>query len=431
MSTAFDQPGPGGEQAASLATCAPRIERGESPAYVTGCLLLLLIGLHLTISPALQLTKWHVSSDLNPAFLEARAWQAGRMTLEGRPADTALYNGKVYSVHPPWFVLLSHAALTLAKWYPHLPQGEFYTPWYVLVVALPLPFVGFWAFQQVLRNAAWAAVLTFYWMAGTPLLPQLILCGDGAINPLNHVLSGTGLMLIMGDLLGKRRMWPAAGGLVIALWSRPHLVFLGLGALWIAWAFKESRRRSLLIVGCALAVSVGTLMTLNWIKFDSPFETGYRYIYDYRPNSQLARRALTYGVVSPHFLRENAYCMNLALPKFRLTSQGVVPENDEDGVAVWFTSPLLLGAFLGLRSWWKNKAARAMMAASVLVIGVFLMYHSQGGSTSGCFRYASDFAPVWLVAIAAWATTGWRRSFTLACLAWSALYFHIMWRAYA
>jgi hypothetical protein len=407
------------------------IERAESPARVVGCLLLLLVALHLAISPALQVTKWHVEGGMNPAFLEAQAWQAGRMTLEGRPADTALYHGNVYSVHPPWFALLSYGALWLAKWYPHLPQGEFYPAWYVLVVAVPLPFVGFWAFQQVLKKAAWAAVLTFYWLVGTPLLPQLILAGDGSINAVNHVLTAPGLMLIAGDLLGRRRMWPAAIGLVIATWSRPHLVFFGLAALWIAWSVKDTRRWNLVIIGSSLVIAVGTLMTLNWIKFDSPFETGYRYIYDYRPNSQLARRALAYGVVSPHFLGENAYCMNLSPPRFRLTSQGVVPENGAHGVAIWMTSPLALGVFVGVRKWWADKAARAVMLASLPVIATVLMYHWHGASPTGYYAYGSDFVPIWLVVIAAWTASGWRRSFTLACLAWSALYFHIIWRAYA
>jgi hypothetical protein len=311
-----------------------------------------------------------------------------------------------------------------------LPAGEFYTPWYVLAVALPLPLVGFWAFQQVLHRAAWSAVLTGYWLIGTPMLMQLILCGGGSINPINHVLATIGLMLIAGDLLGRRRMWPSAIGLVIALWSRPDLVFYGLGALMAGWQVKQRRWRNVLIIGCGLVFAVGTLMALDWLKFGSPLETGYRYVYDYRPNSWLGHRALTYGVFSPHFLPDNAYCMNLALPHFRLTSGGLIPENDEYGVSIWITSPLLLGAFLGVRRWWPNRAARALMFSSLLVIGTFLMYHSRGISKVGYFAYSLDFLPVWLVVIAPWAIERWRRYFTLGCLAWSAVYFHVLWEAY-
>jgi hypothetical protein len=184
------------------------------------------------------------------------------------------------------------------------------------------------------------------------------------------------------------------------------------------------------VIGCGLAIAAGTLMTLNWLKFDHPLETGYRYIYDYRPNSLLGRRALTYGIFSPHFIPENAWCMNVQLPLFRLTSGGIVPENEQFGVSIWVTCPLLLGAVLGFRRWWSEKAARALMLSSLLVIAVLLMYHFPGGEKIGYFRYALDWLPVWLVVIAPWAIEGWRRYFTLGCLAWSAIYFHIICWAY-
>ncbi|HVP10873.1 MAG TPA: hypothetical protein VMV94_06740 [Phycisphaerae bacterium] len=401
----------------------------ESDWHVVACFILLLAGLYLTIGPALKLSGWHIRTELNPAFLEAQAWRDGRMDLSWRAPDTALCNGKVYSVHPPLFTLLSLAALRLGSLYG-LPADQFYTPWYVIVVALPLPLVGFWAFQQVLHRAAWSAVLTAYWLIGTPMLPQLILCGGGSINPLNLILGSAGLMLVVGDLLGRRRMWPTAIGLVIALWSRPDLVFFGLAALWIAWRMKDKRRRSMILIGCGLTVAVGTLMVLNWLKFGSPFESGYRYVYDYRPNSWLGHRALTYGVFSPHFLRENAYSMNLAPPHLRLTSGGLVPENEDFGVGIWFTSPLLLGAFIGLRRWLPDRPARALMFSSLLVIAALLMYHATGGEKVGYYRFALDWLPVWLMALAPWAIERWRRYFTLGCLAWSGLYFNILWQAY-
>ena len=48
----------------------------------------------------------------------------------------------------------------------------------------------------------------------------------------------------------------------------------------------------------------------------------------------------------------------------------------------------------------------------------------------GYYRFALDWLPVWLMAIAPWAVERWRRYFTLGCLAWSGLYFNILWQAY-
>ena len=272
-------------------------------------------------------------------------------------------------------------------------------------------------------------MLIAYWLIGTPMFPQLMGCRAGVINAVNHMLSAVGLMLIAGDLLGRQRIWPAAIGLIVVVWRRPNLVFFGLAVLFVAW-MAPRRWRSLLTVGAALAVSVGTLMTLNWLKFGSPFDSGYRYIYVDRENGWLGHRALTYGLFSPHFVAEKAWSMNLAPPQFRLARGQIVPENTDAGVSIWMTSPLLLGAFIGLRHWWKVKAARALMLSSLPVIGAFLAYHGRGAMTVGYFTYALDFLPVWLVVIAPWAVEGWRRWFTLGCLAYSALYFNVLAQAY-
>ena len=138
------------------------------------------------------------------------------------------------------------AATTLGRW-QGMSADEFYGPWYAMLVALPLPCLGFWAFRQVLGRAEWAAVLTAYWLLGTPTLPALVDCQSGGINPLNHLLASGGLMLIAGDLLGRRRMWPAAVGIVIAVWSRPHMVFYGIAVLVVAWLVPGRGRQQ---AGC-------------------------------------------------------------------------------------------------------------------------------------------------------------------------------------
>ena len=303
---------------------------------------------------------------------------------------------------------------------------QFYPPWYVMLVALPLPFVGFWAFQQVVKHAAWSAVLTAYWLLGTPLLPVMQECQGGAINPLNHVLANTGLMLIAGDLLGRRSMWLAALGILIVGWSRPHLAIFGLAAMWIAWRMTTPRGRRGTIVAVATSLCAAVLLSLNRLKFDNPFEPGYSLIYDYRPTSLLGSRFYAHGLFSPHFIAENAWCMNLALPGFRLTQRLLTPDNTEWGASIWITSPLLLAAFVDVGRWWRDQAARALMTASFAVIALFLAYHWRGASARGYHAYSLDFLAVWLVVIAPWTCTPRGRVITLACLAWSALYFNLI-----
>jgi len=400
-------------------------ERKAEPSWrVAVCFFLLLIGLHLTAGPILDLPNWHVDPSGNPPFQEAMAWRNGRMDLPQRARDTALFNEKFYSVHPPLFAIISYAALSLGE-LQGVPHGQFYPPWYVLAIVIPLPIVGFWAFNEVLKSAAWSAVLCGYWIIGTPLLTALLDAQNGGINSLNHILANIGLMLVAGDLLGRRRMWPAAIGLTVIIWSRPHLLFFGVAAIWIARTVSHRRTGMTWVIG-AMLISVGTLLLLNYAKFDNPFESGYRYIYDYRPNSFLGSRFYAHGLFSPHFFPENFWTMNLVVPQFRLSPSFLTAERSEWGAAIWFTTPILLVALFDASRWWRDKAARPLILASFAVIATFLMYHYRGASTRGCHFYSLDFLAVWLLLIAPWTFNGHRRWITLICLAWSAVYFNLI-----
>jgi hypothetical protein len=395
----------------------------------------MLAALHLVASPEVELSNWHIPPETNPAVLEASAWRAGRLDLDawregqvgGRIRDTALVDGKIYNVYPPLFTGLSVIALTLGD-LVGVPGGTFFPPWYVLLVALPLPLVGFWAFQQVLGKPDWSAVLTGYWLVGTPMLPMLGDCKDGSINAINQVLATAGLMLIAGDLLGRKRIWPAVIGLLIAAWTRQLTLIFGLPILWVAWRATDARRqRKGAVAAAGLAVAGGLLMALNWLKFGSPVESGYAAVYEEREaDPYYATRCREHGLCALVFVPENARLLNLMPPRFRITPEGIQQANDNEGVSIWMTTPLLLGVLLGITGWWRKPGARALMGASLVVVFLFLTYHSPGTPQVGYYRYALDVIPVWMVVVAPWAIVGWRRHATLACLAWSALYFRML-----
>lgn len=433
-----------GEPSPTAPKASAPCDHVEPQWRIVGCFLLLLIGLYVTAGPIVRLSEWYVEGRTdtelagadpdeirggrkNPALMEAIAWHDGRWDLPERLWDTALVDGLAYNIYPPLFTFLSYVATPLGVW-QDVPRGVFYQPWYILLVAGPLPLVGFWAFRQVLGDSRWAAVLTGYWLIGTPMLPVLANCREGSINAINQMLAATGMMLIAGDLLGRRRIWPAAIGLVIAAWSRQLTIVYGLAALWVVWQAGGGRSRRLVWVFAGPAVAAGVLMFLNWQKFGDPRDTGYAHIYEGGRETQwYGERAGRHGLFSRHFIAENAYYMNLAPPRFRTSKNLViVQDNERHGVSIWMTSPLLLGGFLAIRRWGRKPAAQGLMAASLGVIGAFLMYHNPGSPQVGHFRFALDFVPIWLVVLAPWAVTDWRRWATLGCLAWSALYFHIL-----
>jgi hypothetical protein len=400
-------------------------QQNTSLKRTLGCFFLMLVGVYLASATLINLSKFHVQYSTNPSFQEAIAWRNGHINLPSREPDTALYKGHFYSIHPPMFTILSYVALSLGA-VQGVPPDEFYPPWLIMMTILPLPIVGFWAFQQVLKWPEWSAVLTGNWLLGTALLPTIQLSQDGFVNPLNHVLSSTGLILIAGDLVGGRRFWPAAIGLMIAGWSRPHLLIFAIPVLWLA--LHTGRKCAILSVLLSVTVTAGTLALLNYLKFDSPFESGYRYIYDYRPNSFLGSRFYEHGLFSIHFLPDNLKTLFLIVPEFRLTQELLTPERTEWGASFWITTPLLLALIPDVRRWWRDAASRGLFLSSLGVIAFFLFYHSRGASTHGFHFYPLDFIPVWLVILAPWTTSPNARAITLTCFCYSALYFNFCCR---
>lgn len=120
-------------------------------------------------------------------------------------------NGRRYNAVGSGFTLVAVIGTALSCLAGE-PPDTFHPLCFVALIALPLPLIGFWAFRQVVGDAAWGAVLTAYLLLATCLLPVLALCGRGSLYHLNHALAVTGLLLMGGDLLGSRQGWPALLG---------------------------------------------------------------------------------------------------------------------------------------------------------------------------------------------------------------------------
>jgi hypothetical protein len=317
---------------------------GEPRWKVYACLALLLAALAVVVAPRIGLPHWQVVPDGNTALDEALQWRHGSLALSHRFYESARAGEKYYNVTGLAFTLVSVAATTLSDAGTLLCRqfgcaGEtaaFPAPLYIALVALPLPIIAFCAFRGVMKDSAWAAVLAFHFIAGTSLKSVLAICQGGSIYHINHVLAVVGLLIFAGDLLGRRRLWPAAIGLCLAAWSRQMTIFYALPLLWAAWRAGQpgpdaakmagpdgnprlgtmpvslvarasrprTHRRDAGATFCAdnhaalrraafallgMAVAVGLPALLNTLKFGSPLETGYARVYEGRTDP-LARR---------------------------------------------------------------------------------------------------------------------------------------------
>ncbi len=456
-------------------------ESEEPPRWhVWGCFVLMLVGLYLVVGPKVALSRWNVTPDSNTALEEALCWRQGTLELSRSYYEDAVVDGKRYNAVGLAFAVISLVGTTLTDWLGGGPD-RFYAPFYVAMVAMPLPIVGFWAFRAIVRSPAWAAVLTFYLIAGTSLRPMLTVCRTGSLYEINHVLAVWGLLLVCGDLLGKQRIWPAALGLCVCFWSRQATCLYAVPLLWLAWrslpargrsgqqtpsastdrpgknddapgegvarnappivsnAFassagasasahaKRPRRSNRAFIAAALGVAfvAAVPMTLNTLKFGSPFDTGYRLLYADRTDA-IARDAND-EFWGPRYAPRHLWAMNVAYPRWDIRGGTLYPiVDDVDGGSIWFTSPLLLAIFVTARHWWRDGRRRMLMLASVAVVLVLICYHTTGARGAGFYRYSLDFIPVWLAVVAPYVSGPRGRNWTIACLAYSSLYFNVI-----
>lgn len=391
---------------------------------------------------------WTTTTTWNPAFLEGRTWWHGGLKLPHRLWDTAYVQqtDSTYNVFPPLQSVIGFAAVGLARLGGDpAPFPEMHTL-SLLVFGLPLPIVGYAVFFRRTGSATWGAVLTAAWLCGTAVSPCISDARNDGVHHINHLLSQVGLLLLAADLTGWRRIWPALIGLLIAAWSRQLTGVFGV-ALLVAAARYPNREQAadvcsrsssaaggrryegfaenwgrLAAALAGLAVIAAAPMGLNWAKFGSPFRNGYELIYVGRTH-ELALSARSHGLFSPAFLARDAYYMNAALPWARGPNGRIGWHPSEYGASLWLGTPLAVLALLGVRTWWREPAVRAMMLCTLPIIAALLLYHGTGQRQYGYWRFSLDFLPVWLVAAAPYLTTGWRRWATPVCTAWSLAYF--------
>lgn len=407
-----------------FATLLDRAIRRRREFFVV---MALYVACLVVLGPKLRFSQWYIAPENNVAAAEAMAWLDGRLDLPGRGGDTALFDGKVYSIFPPLWTMVSYVVYGL---YGRIVGGPvvFHTLLYIALLAGTIPLLFYLACRRSGSGPYWAGVLAFYAMAGTCLWPVAASCYKGWIYSNQHVTAQIGLALLLLDLLGAKRLWPAGIGLMIAVWSRYLCIFFALPILWTAWK-QERRAAALLRAGIPIAIAVGVPMMLNQAKFGSPFESGYRYLYVDAEGSELAKVIQPDG--SLHFfstrnMPAHARGMWLAPPWIDFSFQGLTISGSAEGTGLFYGSPLLLLVLIDVKRWWRDPIRRVLMLSSIPLIVLLSAYYGPGYGTPGYYRYTLDFTLIWLVAIAPGTEGPARRWFTLTCLLWSVFYFYMV-----
>lgn len=142
----------------------------------------------------------------------------------------------------------------------------------------------------------------------------------------------------------------------------------------------------------------------NYARFGSPMETGYSFIFPIEHETGegagffLRARVRELGIFSPEYLLFNVIYMFVAGPHVEFAGRYMteLAGFDVNGASLFLVTPVLLLAFLARwdRAFWFG------LGTAGVILGMTLLYHSNGFSQYSAQRYALDWLPILLIFLA-------------------------------
>lgn len=303
----------------------------------------------------------------------AQSFLAGKTFFLQAPStlnDTVFFNGHYYWPFPPFPALLFVPLVPIADFLKiSLAQGY---------VQLALVALAFFLVYRLARkfflpdDSAWFAIAftfasAFLWIAPVP-----------AYTHLSYVTAAIGLFGALLEYTGRKRWWLIGILMSIALASRTTA---GLGILFflgdILIVEKESMRRKLkwaVELAFPFAVTALLLAFYNYVRFGSPWETGYA-LQILMSDAYIQARA--YGLFSLVHIPGNIYyfLFNAPVPILKDGVSRVLAfpyiKADPWGMGLVFVSPYLFYLFL---LDYKDKISWLLIATSIIIAIPIFMY---------------------------------------------------------
>ena len=365
----------------------------------------------IAIASHFRSTSYNNYARLADAILHGHLW----INWPGRIIDAAQFHGRHYSVDAPFPVLF---VLPLALFYGEAANQTLPA---MLLGAID---VGLgWILLERLRVARGPRIwLTLFLFAGTDLWWCAML---GDVWFFAHVCAVGETLLVLIELAGKRRGWLVALLAVCAFESRSTLALavpvyaylLASGDLArastpnpAAVARGPALRSFAIVLACGALFWVG----YNEALWGRPTDIGHTLYYHqdswgHATGSPFSIAYLPYQLYSFFFQSVDIYewLQVVQWPFFKV---------DPHGVALTFTSPALVLAFLAKG---RRRLIAALWVAIALVAGPNFLYYLNGWYQFG-MRHALDFEPFLLVLMGLGVRTHMPRWGAILC-AWSAL----------
>jgi hypothetical protein len=314
-------------------------------------------------------------------------------------SDCASFAGKTYIVFPPFPALFAmplvwlngtgtagFGALSIALWagsllvwdrlFRHLAVEAASRLWLLLAIGFASPLF----YVTIRADGVWFFAQSVAFFFVTLALHEALI---------RRSLATAGLAL--GAALLSRQFSVFYAPLLLLLWMRPHEP-----------VFAITRERVVAAAKLAIPIlaALACYFAYNYWRFGDPLETGYHYItFEGRGgDSTLRSRVDQHGLWSGAYVVYNLFYFFFQgfHAEFASPQKIALTGLDPGGSSFLAASPWLLLAFFAKRD------LRTFLAAAMMVgfTAMLLFYHSNGFSQYNAQRYALDWLPAVLIAMA-------------------------------
>lgn len=365
------------------------LRRNWIPALFLG---VAFVGLVISVGQAVLADN----GDLNLHVQQAASLIHGHLDVEKPVSDVALYDGRYYSVFPPFPAILMIPFVLIFG-----IAGAKGT-----VLAILLTAVGAWALFRSLgllgihtSTAVWLAAGFFlgtgYWFTLTGSSTVWMLGQTVAVNCTLVSLC----FLLRGGATSTASLALAGLFLGLAFTSRQvtiYVVIFALAYLWFVIAQRNPGRfaRYAAVFLTPMSACVGLYLAFNFLRFGNPLETGYQYLV--LGDSWGGVRVQTHGLFSPHYLPFNLSSMFLSGLQLNFDGSALTTPGSISpwGTSLLFASPFLLTAFYARGD---KRVIAAAWIAVVLSLVHMLMYFNNGFVQVNTNRFTLDFIPLLMI----------------------------------
>jgi hypothetical protein len=230
---------------------------------------------------------------------------------------------------------------------------------------------------------------TGYWLA---------LFNSHHVYSFAHIVSILFQLLLINELLGKRRWWLAGILIGCTFLTRQFTIFYAFFALgYLFYANRQEGNKlpwkDVLLFLLPVGFCLGIYMIYNYVRFGNVFDTGYSHILFM---GVLKERVDQYGVFSIRYFLFNLY--SVLLKGFNIEFEGKTYLNIKD-MDLWGTSLLAASPFLiaSLRASWPRLIKTASWITILIILTGQLFYHNNGWEQVNTSRFTLDFLPLLFV----------------------------------